>query len=376
MRILKSIKSVFCSEITSIPSFLSGDKHTSLNGLRAVAIMLVLLSHFRINRIISEYGIKVNGQLGVCIFFVLSGFLITTGLLKQKINRGQLFLAGFYIKRALRIMPLVYLFLAVIIIISITYWPLTSKKDFFYTFFFLKNLPIPNMPFTAHLWTLSVEIQFYITVPLFMLLNMHRTLFIILLVAIFFPLISILNLYFPSLQSDFIVIKWVIKFVNYFFWKGPLLLFIGCSASILAFRSGNYVKKYSKYYYLSFFLLLLAIALSTETLPIYYKYISEYLSAILIALVILLNISSENLLSKLLSTKIFVKIGMLSYSLYIWQQFIAYRHYFWIPWLKGLNTLPDLLIIGIKFLIIFPIAYLSYRYFEMPFLKLKERFNS
>lgn len=325
MGIFKLFKSIPFSEITSVPPYLR-DRNASLNGLRAVAILLVLLSHFRINKTIAEYGFGVNGHLGVCIFFVLSGFLITTGLLKQKIIKGKVSLSDFYIKRFLRIFPLVYIFLAVIVILNI-FRPVTSPKDLLYCFFFIKNLPLQNMPFTAHLWTLAVEIQFYAIFPLLMLLNINRTLFITLLIVILLPLISILNIYVPSLSSDYAGIKWAIKFVNYFFWKGPLFILIGCVGSMYIFKNGAHVEKLGKHYYLSFFLLILAIVLCTQNLPLYYKYVSEYLSAILISVVIMLNVQSQNFLTKLFSTRILVKIGILSYSLFMWQQVLAAKYY-------------------------------------------------
>jgi peptidoglycan/LPS O-acetylase OafA/YrhL len=373
MGIFKSIKSILFSEISSIPPYLK-NRDASLNGLRAVAISLVLLSHFRINKTIAEYGIKLNGHVGVLIFFVLSGFLITTGLLKQKIINGKLSLSDFYIKRFLRIFPLVYIFLAVIVLLNI-YKPVTNLKDLFYCFFFIKNFPLQNMPFTAHLWTLAVEIQFYAIFPLLMALNVNRTLFISFLLIIIFPCISILSLYVPGFESDYLPLQWGIKFVNYFFWKGPLFILIGCTASAFIFKNGSSIEKISRNYFLSFFLLVLAIALCTQTLPIYYKYVSEYLSAILISAVIILCVQSKNFLSKLLSNKIMVKIGILSYSLFIWQQIIAAKYYFWIPGLRELNTLPSLAMTVIRFALLFPIAYLSYKYLEMPFLRLKERFR-
>lgn len=373
MRVINSIKSLLFTEITSIPPYLK-NRNASLNGLRAIAILLVLLSHFKINKTIAEYGFRVNGHLGVYIFFVLSGFLITTGLLKQKITTGKLSLPDFYIKRFLRIFPLVYIFLAVIIILNI-YKPVTNPKDLLYSFFFIKNLPIQNMPFTAHLWTLAVEIQFYASFPLLMMINTRRTLVVTLLIVTIFPLISILNLYVPGFQSDYRPIIWGVKFVNYFFWKGPLFILIGCAASVFIFKRGVHLEKLSNNYYLSFFLLIMAIALCTQNLPFYYKYVSEYLSAILISIVIMLNVQSDNFLSKLLSTRLLVKVGILSYSLFMWQQIIAAKYYFWIPGLMELNTLPSILITIIKFAILIPMAIFSYKYLEMPFLKLKSRLD-
>jgi peptidoglycan/LPS O-acetylase OafA/YrhL len=130
----------------------------------------------------------------------------------------------------------------------------------------------------------------------------------------------------------------------------------------------------NKYYFLSFFLLLAAILISTERFIFYSKYTSEFISSIIVAYVILLNIRSQNFLSKILSNPILVKIGILSYSLYMKQE-IFLGKFFWIPWLKELNNLPLIIIIVIKLIFMIPIAFISYYLFETPFLKLKEKFK-
>ena len=373
MKFLNSVRVKLRTEITAVPQPLQGEFYTSLHGLRGVAILLVLFPHFGINRFLAV-GFRLNGQTGVYLFFVLSGFLITTLLLKQKVEYGKINLTNFYLRRVLRIVPLVYLFLFILTLISIYFQPLSTKKDLIYSFLFLKNLPIPNDRFTAHLWTIAVEMQFYIIFPFLLALSVNRYLIIALSLIILFPLLSIISFYLPDFYSSSFPLKMLFKVVNYAFWKGPVILLIGSVASLLTFKnviSFNWSKKYE---YLSFFLLLVAVIICTTSASLYYKYISECLCSVMIAAVILINLHSENFLTRILNNPILMKIGVLSYSLYIWQQ-IFIGGLFRIPGLMTLNTLPFIIVIMVKFALIFPIAYISYYFFETPFLKYKERFK-
>jgi peptidoglycan/LPS O-acetylase OafA/YrhL len=370
---LNFIKTKLFSDITSVPEALQGNYYSSLDGLRAIAIFMVLLPHFGINRILMHCGMRIESETGVHIFFVLSGFLITTRLIKENVRTGTISLKHFYIKRILRIVPLAYLFLLVIIVIGSFYERLMiPRSDLVYSFLFLKNLPISNQPLTAHLWTLSVEEQFYIVLPLLMFLSAKRYYIFALLIVIFVPLISISAYNNIGFHSNNHALGVAVKLIMYSFWKGPTIILIGSVFSILVFKGIIPTDPNKKSYFLSFFLLLVAILINTENFILYNKYTSEYLSAIIIAYVIILNIQSENLLSKILSSRILVKIGIWSYSMYMWQQ-IFIGNFFWIPWLRGLNTYPLLIIILLKLSFLFPIAYLSYRFFETPFLKLKAK---
>ncbi len=153
-----------------------------LDGLRAIAFLGVLAYHTNILRF---------GWMGVQLFFVLSGFLITNILLRMKetLKRGDFF-KKFYGRRALRILPLYYLYLLaltllVVILPNINLEPLVKdySRDFhqniwasvFYVsdFFFASASYIKTWQFT-HLWSLSVEEQFYLVWPLLIFLTPQK----------------------------------------------------------------------------------------------------------------------------------------------------------------------------------------------------------
>src|ERR1051326_4629379 len=92
----------------------------SLDGLRAISILLVIVAHVAISyedHITLRYWLD-HGRLGVRIFFVISGFLITSLLLDEKREFGRISLAAFYGRRALRILPAFYVYVAVVVILN------------------------------------------------------------------------------------------------------------------------------------------------------------------------------------------------------------------------------------------------------------------
>jgi len=160
----------------------------------------------------------------------------------------------------------------------------------------------------------------------------------------------------------------------YSFWKGPVTILIGSVFSILLFKGVIKPERASSKYFLSFILLVTAVVIHSRTFVFYTKYVSEYLSTILIAYAIVLSVNAKSLLSAILENGTLVKIGILSYSIYIWQQLFLGRRA-WQPWLQMLNGSPVYIIILVKVVATAIIATLSYYLFESKFLKLKSRFK-
>lgn len=316
----------------------------------------------------------MDSSTGVHIFFVLSGFLITTLLLKEKIEQGYISLKYFYIRRILRILPVAYLFLIVLILLNIYYKLHIPAFDFIASFLFFKNLPIKNEPFTAHFWTLAVEEQFYFTFP-FLLVKSPRAYFqAIVFIVIAVPVISLLGssifrfIHFPA------SIDLVIEFARYIFWKGPVMILIGSAFSILSFKNILKPAVGGRYYFLSFVLLAIAMVMQNRMFLFYRWYVSEYISAIIIGYVIVLIINGRDFLSAVLNNAVLVKTGILSYSLYIWQElFIGVRPR--VPWLTWLQGYPILMVVIIKLILVFIIGFISYYAYESRFLKWKDRFR-
>lgn len=133
----------------------------SLDGLRAVAISVVLCTHFSRNWHLPA----LYPNFGVRIFFVLSGFLITTLLIRERQNTGAVNLKTFYIRRAFRIFPAAYLYM---IVVAILFRSSLSLTDNLYAFTYLSAYQRQHAVVLSHLWSLSVEEQFYLAWPAIM----------------------------------------------------------------------------------------------------------------------------------------------------------------------------------------------------------------
>src|SRR6185436_5825570 len=152
------------------PSYGSG-RLASLDGLRACSIVLVLLGHLAGARHFLSFE-TINrvgdlGNLGVRVFFVISGFLITGLLAAERKKAGRVDLTAFYVRRALRIVPAFLVFLAGAVILSRAGFAWLDRRDFLQavTYTFNYRGPTPNFSL-RHLWSLAVEEQFYLIWPL------------------------------------------------------------------------------------------------------------------------------------------------------------------------------------------------------------------
>src|ERR1700761_4201490 len=137
-RRLNAFKNRLFADIVSVPPILAPGLLPGLNGLRGVSILMVLMGHLTMN---SRYGSTFAGSIGVWIFFVISGFLITTLLLKEKVQTGKISLKQFYIRRFLRIIPVAYLFLITLVILNSALKLQVPSKSFLSAFLFFQNLP-------------------------------------------------------------------------------------------------------------------------------------------------------------------------------------------------------------------------------------------
>ena len=135
----------------------------SLDGLRAISITLVVLSHLvRWNHVSLEV-LGSYGELGVHVFFVLSGYLITNLLLREYEGSSTIRLRDFYIRRAFRIFPAAFVFLAVVVVL---YWHQMRWYHVAAAMFYAANMDISRPWIFGHLWSLSIEEQFYLLWPL------------------------------------------------------------------------------------------------------------------------------------------------------------------------------------------------------------------
>jgi peptidoglycan/LPS O-acetylase OafA/YrhL len=153
--------------------------YPALDGLRGIAVLGVMACH-------TLYRPFVFGWMGVPLFFALSGFLIT-GILVRAKDRPDFF-RRFYKRRALRIFPIYYLFVAVSFAAGL--WLAMPVKDLWRAVIYIQNYRIPGEPqqipgfFGGHTWSLAVEEQFYVLWPLLVWLLSRAALFRVCLVLV------------------------------------------------------------------------------------------------------------------------------------------------------------------------------------------------
>ena len=139
----------------------------SLDGLRAISIALVFLGHGSMSYGSPSYLSPFHhlGNFGVRFFFVISGFLITTLLLKEWKKTGRISLRKFYMRRALRIFPAAFAFIGIIAILSALGVVQLKSGDLLHALTYTMNYKQVRSMFLDHLWSLSVEEQFYLLWP-------------------------------------------------------------------------------------------------------------------------------------------------------------------------------------------------------------------
>jgi peptidoglycan/LPS O-acetylase OafA/YrhL len=353
-----------------IPETLNTSKIPSLDGLRAISILLVLVAHCFYDL---DYKIAKLGSLGVEIFFVISGFLITTLLLKEKAIKNKISLKNFYIRRGLRILPVIFLFLFALLILNHVYQLHISNRSFMTAVFFAKNIPIYNSSewYTGHLWSLAVEEQFYIIFPVIIsLLSLKNYKRLVIFLIIF---LTILNYCFHSfadvLYSNKFNHRIVIVIVN-LLSSGTVSILVGSFFSVLLFYNSAFLNRLINInsYFLSLIIFLIALVLRFPYFHLYMISFTNTIYAFMIGIVIMMNLNKACLMAKILNLKFITQIGILSYSLYIWQQLFSNNQ----PWEKTFIYADSLLL---NLPILFLVAYLSYRYYEKKFLNIKDRFK-
>lgn len=288
----------------------------SLDGLRAISIFLVVFSHFLI---VSGYGDIGNlGNLGVRVFFVISGFLITGLLLKELERDAKINLVKFYFRRTLRIFPPFYFFLLVIAILTFAGIFEIDFKSFLYSATYTINYFGTNSADghnLGHTWSLAVEEQFYLIFPtVFVFLGARKTKFFLIFIILVSPFIRVLD--YKIFGSDFV---WAFTA----FHSNVDALSSGC---LLAFFHNDLHRNrlYQKIINSKLALIFPVVTVlfnSTVEHPLIYFGASISAMNLLIAITIDAAVTNyDSLAGKFLNSPIPTTIGVMSYSIYLWQQ--------------------------------------------------------
>src|SRR5437762_691450 len=154
---------------------LRSNRLPSLDGLRALAALMVVVGHagkvLQVGRHL-PFGsgvIDVWGPVGVTVFFVLSGFLITRLLVQDRRESATIHLRAFYVRRAFRILPAYWVYMAAIAVMARGHLVLASPSGFTCSLTFTTDYLNPHSWVMNHSWSLSVEEQFYLVWPILLM---------------------------------------------------------------------------------------------------------------------------------------------------------------------------------------------------------------
>lgn len=362
------IRKLFHSNTINIPNGVDTAYISNLDGFRGIAILTVIVSHALFSTSLSKWLI---GNVGVEIFFVLSGFLITTLLLKEKIKNGKISFKKFYIRRCLRILPGAYLFLSVLVLLNFAFNLKVSLASVLAAAFYVKNLPLNYVGnwSDAHFWTLSIEEQFYLIFPFLLIYSFKNYVRVLIFLILSIPILQFIGYHNIGIFHTNYLLHKATFLLIVLFGNGATSILIGSLLSILMFKGLTPGVNTNKYRFLSLILFIIAMIFRVcfDILPS--TYLTSTTFSLAVAFVIFLSISNENdFLGNLLKSKILIKLGVLSYSIYIWQQLFLYQQ----PW-QHLFKYSNSLLFNIPALFI--VAYISYHFYEVQFLKLKRKFK-
>ena len=359
----------------------------NLNGVRFIAAFWVIIHHIEQykekfgydNQLFYTRFIRLIGPLSVFLFFVLSGFLITSLLLVEKERTNTINIKSFYMRRVLRIWPLYYftVFLGLFVLPSITYLNISGETELIHLNFteklILYLLILPNIvtgvfkhiPYLSQNWSIGVEEQFYYFWPWVIRQTKASRLLIVMIIffALFYVTRSLTVLYMPetgwwkylsefikSLRITCMILGAIGAYLTYFKLNSKLVQFI--------FHKGFQIGLY-----LTLILML--------TFGVYLPGINQEVYALIFTL-ILMNLAKNPVSILSLENPIFNYLGKISYGMYMYHTIavvigVKISHSF--------NN-SNFVSYPISYILTIIMAGISYQFFEKPFLKIKDKFTT
>ena len=352
----------------------------SIDSLRALAVLAVIIYHVDVNYL-------PGGFLGVDLFFVLSGYLISSLIIKEYRKTGSLNLYNFYIRRARRLLPAVYFMITVGLVVMVLFnevllrkshldaifgyiyssnwWYIFHKLDYFDSFG-------AQSPF-KHLWSLAIEEQFYMIFPLlFLLVNRKKKskdgtyklnknflyvvlgLILVSLIAhiLLFDINNISRIYFGTDTRAFSLLVGVVGAILY-----PM-------ERLHARVTPQENMIYSVVSLVSIATLITVMIYTSEYNTLLYR--GGFLLVAILGLIVIISSGKQHtLMSRLLSFKPVVFIGKISYSLYLW-------HFPVLVLTTPVSEIgnPNIIFVVLRVILTFVLATASYVFVETPIRKL------
>ena len=297
----------------------------TLDGLRAISIMAVVIGHLagtngfppQATAIIANRYLDVS-YLGVRVFFVISGFLITGILINEHRRSGGISLKRFYLRRTVRIFPAYYAYILALILLTFLGIAQVTANDVAHAVTYTMNYDNDRSWDVGHLWSLAVEEQFYLLWPAtIVLLGLRwggRAAFAVILLAPIFRII------------EFYVFTGMKPLIGNTFETTADAIAMGC---ILALTIDNLVTRSwfqriiaSRWMILALLAVALGLSIRSDTDVIVGHTLTNLAVALVVARCVL---RPHGIVGRTLETRPLVAIGVLSYSIYLWQQLFLNR---------------------------------------------------
>ena len=363
--------------------------------MRFFAAMLVVFSHVELmkdyhgfpNLYSTNMAVYESGRIGVTLFFVLSGFLISYLLLTEKKVAGSISVKKFYGRRILRIWPLYYLlvFLTFIVLPRIGFFAVPKYSavmpDYFaYTFplyvFLLPQVALSifdPVPFAEPLWSIGVEEQFYLLWPLMMkyVRKFVRLSIVIIIVALALKQIVFLV---AEANRDRESLKYWNYLLNYLYFTRIECMAVGGLGAWLVFARRDRILKLV--YHPAFQVLLYAVTiylLITERHKPAYNY---FLYAVCFSLMIV-NIAANPRSLIRIENRLFVFLGNISFSIYMFHEIVIKAVMQTLVKTRGTifnDATSNLILYALSIVLTVGVSSIAYYAFEKRFLKLKSSF--
>ena len=353
-----------------------------LDGVRGMAVTLVILFHVLP---LPFYF----GWIGVQIFFVLSGFLITRLLLELRGRPFGSYLKTFYMRRVLRIFPVYYLYLAVVaIVIAIMFASNVALRadlkrvaaqlpyavTYTYNAFHATSAWTLE-PTMAHLWSLAAEEQFYILWPLLVYKLSRRLLGVVVVcLVVAGPILRLAQYWFAVAAPDI-------------FGRPEMAVYVSPVSHIDAFATGAFLAIFAIRGKVTALYLAFAISIAAALGPVFtgisrttlyvfempdgWQFVWGYTVINILSLMLVKGAMEGSLFPRLLNHRWATHVGRVSYGMYLFHYPIATL--LMVP-LPSLTYLQKVGFAGVVFVVTFIFADLSFRYFESRVLSLKSRY--
>ena len=341
----------------------------SLDGWRAIAILSVICYHDRVHQfwIFTTSLIHQYGDLGVDLFFAISGVLICSRLLEEERMTGGISLKGFYIRRLFRICPPAWLYLMAYVVLSLFHLLPVDVGGVLASFLMVRNFwvgvagDVPRTWYTIHFWSLSVEEHFYLILPSLLLFVKRRRAVLLGALSVAVMIWVTLVTHFTALQKTGIVLRTDMRI--------HALLIPAMFAVLLTRQKVRAFATRWLHPWVAMVLFLAAFTLLTRT----HVHLLSLATMFVIPVGFPLLVISTMLHPKSLGCRVLEWwplrfVGHISYSLYLWQQMFFAGGRAPASW-----PLSVLQIFPLNYLAAFACAAASYYLVEKPLIRVGHR---